>query len=358
MDSAAPVKNNETQVQTAGEPEAPARTAYAAVDLGTNNCRMLVARPCARGIRVVDSFSRIVRLGEGLTQTGRLSELAMKRAVDALLVCAERLSKRHDLCRVRSVATEACRRATNGQTFIDQVSRETGLDLEPIPPFEEARLALSGCAPLLDRYHRRALVFDIGGGSTELLWAEVPRRGPPRVIDAISLPHGVVTLSENYECDPVPVAVYREMISRVEVDLMRFDRDHGISEELSRKRIQMLGTSGTVTTLGAVHLNLDRYIRSRVDGLVMAFEDLASARRKLSGMTCAQRSAIPCIGDGRADLVVAGCAILEALCMRWPVGRLRIADRGIREGMLIGMMHADGHQFSRPRPRRPDRRDS
>ncbi|CCQ74379.1 Ppx/GppA phosphatase family protein [Magnetospira sp. QH-2] len=322
---------------------------YAAIDLGTNNCRLLVAKPCPRGIRVVDSFSRIVRLGEGLTQTGRLSEEAMDRAVEALKICADRIDKRENIKVVRGVATEACRRALNGEYFVGRVKRETGLSLEAITPFEEASLALRGCIPLLDRRHKRALVFDIGGGSTELLWAEIPRRGAPKVIDAISLPHGVVTLTENFDCDPVPQQIYRAMMTKVEGDLMRFDRDHQISEEVARHRVQMLGTSGTVTTLGAVHLKLEQYCRSKVDGLFMDFDDLDSARKLLCHMTCEDRAAIPAIGPGRADLVVAGCAILEALCRRWPVGRLRIADRGIREGLLLGMMTADGYRFGRSR---------
>ncbi len=351
MDSA-PVANDDDRnadIDSADPSASP--DLYAAIDLGTNNCRMLIARPGATGIRVVESFSRIVRLGEGLAGTGRLSEAAMGRTLDALAICAERIARRPEIRRVRCVATEACRRAVNGPEFVDRVRRRTGLELEAIAAHEEAALALHGCAPLLDRHHPRALVFDIGGGSTELLWAEIPRRGEPRILNAISLPHGVVTLSENYRCDPVPVAEYRQMISRVEGDLLRFDRDHGISEEVARKRVQMLGTSGTVTTLGAVHLKLNRYRRSRVDGLIIDFENLEAARACLCRMTCEERSAIPCIGESRADLVVAGCAILDAMCRRWPVGRLRIADRGLREGMLLGLMAADGHRCDRS-PRR------
>ncbi|GAB6054182.1 Ppx/GppA phosphatase family protein [Magnetospira thiophila] len=327
------------------QPPASEQGLYAAIDLGTNNCRLLIAKPCPRGIRVVDSFSRIVRLGEGLSHSGRLSEQAMDRALEALKICAERIERRDNIRQVRSVATEACRRAVNGPEFVARVSHETGLRMEAITPLEEANLALRGCAPLLDRHHRKALVFDIGGGSTELLWAEIPRRGLPKVLGAISLPHGVVTLTENFDCDPVPQKVYRAMMSKVEGDLMRFDRDHCISEEVARKRVQMVGTSGTVTTLGAVHLKLHQYCRSRVDGMSMKFSDLEVAREKLCSMSCDQRAEIPAIGRGRADLVVAGCAILEALCRRWPVGRLRIADRGIREGLLLDMMTADGYVF-------------
>ncbi len=354
MDSA-PTASDETPtvgIDPATMPSPP--DLYAAIDLGTNNCRMLIARPCATGIRVIESFSRIVRLGEGLTQTRRLSEAAMERTIEALAVCADRIARRPDIRRLRCVATEACRRAENGPEFVARARARTGLALEPIAAREEAALALHGCVPLLDRHHPRALVFDIGGGSTELLWADVPRRGEPRIIDAISLPYGVVTLSENYSRDPVPLADYRQMISRVEGGLLRFDRDHGISEAVARGRVQMLGTSGTVTTLGAVHLKLNRYRRSRVDGLTIDFDSLDAARECLCRMTCRERSAIPCIGESRADLVVAGCAILDAMCRRWPVGRLRIADRGLREGMLLGLMEADGHRCDR-HPRRASR---
>jgi len=313
----------------------------AAIDLGTNNCRLLIARAQGKEFRVIDAFSRIVRLGEGVVRTGRLAEPAMARAVAALAVCASKMQRRN-VERSRIVATEACRRAENFEQFRARVRRQTGLTLEVISPEEEARLALAGCAPLLDPRLDYALVFDIGGGSTELMWLAVRSDGSPLLLASISLPLGVVTLSERYGGDRVPVQVYEDMVAEVTDQLTAFDTAHGIRRMVEKGGVQMLGSSGTVTTLTGVFRNLPRYDRTVVDG---SFLDFASARRISRGllaMSCAERAAHPCIGQERADLVVAGCAVLEAICRLWPVGRLRVADRGVREGILMDLLLADG----------------
>ena len=314
---------------------------YGAVDLGTNNCRLLVARPAGDGFRVVDSFSRIVRLGEGLSASGRLSEAAIGRTLGALKVCAVKLGERA-MAGVRGVATEACRRAGNGADFLARVKVETGLELETISTLEEARLTLAGCAPLIDRRRRFALVFDIGGGSTEVTWIEHEAENRSRLVDLLSLPIGVVTLSERYEGGNVEAADYAQIIERIDARLAPFCERNGMARSVAEGHVHMLGTSGTVTTLGALHLGLERYDRARVDGLVVDFENVMAINARLAAMDWAERSAHPCIGRGRADLVVMGCAILEAVWRRWPAHTLTIADRGIREGLLLGMMAADG----------------
>ena len=314
--------------------------AYAAVDLGTNNCRMLVARPSGRGFRVIDSFSRIVRLGEGLASSGRLGDEAIERTVSALKVCAGKM-RYHSVGRSRSIATEACRRAENCQVLLDRVAAETGLVVEPIPATEEAGLTLTGCASLLDGRSSFGLVFDIGGGSTEATWVAQTKGGPPRVLGVLSLPFGVVDLAEEYGCESVEPGQYARLVDSVDAELEAFDAEFGIAREIAGGHVQMLGTSGTVTTLGALYLNLPRYDRARVDGLDMDFEGIASLSATLAAMDCETRAANNCIGRARADLVVMGCAILDAICRRWPVGRVRVADRGIREGLLIGLMAAD-----------------
>lgn len=319
-------------------PKAPA---FAAIDLGTNNCRLLVARPQRSGFRVVDSFSRIVRLGEGLSATGRLSEAAIARTLKALRVCAGKV-RENKVRRVRAVATEACRIAVNGGDFLDRAHEETGIEIEPITAAEEARLTLAGCAPLLDSGYDYALVFDIGGGSTELTWVGLSGGAPPTPLATRSLPQGVVNLAERYGQDLMAAADYARIIDLIDAGLAPFDAENGISGAVGRGRVQMLGTSGTVTTLGGLHLDLPRYDRSKVDGLDLEFDSIADITARLLAMDCADRLALPCIGRGRADLMVAGCAILEAICRRWPVGRLRAADRGIREGLLLAMMADDG----------------
>jgi exopolyphosphatase / guanosine-5'-triphosphate,3'-diphosphate pyrophosphatase len=312
---------------------------YAALDLGTNNCRLLVARPVDGGFQVIDAFSRIVRLGERLASSGQLAGAAMDRSVDALHVCAAKLRRRM-VTQFRGVATEACRRAANGAEFLRRVARETGMELEVIEPHEEARLALAGCAPLLDPAIPRAILFDIGGGSTEVIWVGHEAGEGWRILDSISLGCGVVSFAESFGGDRIAPQDYEAMAARITALLAPFEARHGIAAAVAAGGVQMLGTSGTVTTIAGVRMELPRYQRSLVDGCWLRLSDVTEASRKLAAMDWAGRAAHPCIGPSRADLVVAGCAILEAICRLWPVATLRVADRGLREGIILGLMKA------------------
>ena len=314
--------------------------AYAALDLGTNNCRLLVARPVDGGFRVIDAFSRIVRLGEGLERDGELSGAAMDRTIDALKVCALKMRRRR-VVRARNVATEACRRAGNRDLFLDRVRSETGLEIEIISSDEEAKLAVAGCAPLIDREVSHALVFDIGGGSTELMWVR-RQDGAAAVIASASLPFGVINLSEAHGADIVPRAVYDAMIADVEAPLKEFDALHGIRPMIEDGAAQMLGTSGTVTTLAGIHLKLARYDRQAVDGSYLSADAIRVVNNQLLAMDCRARAKEPCVGPARADLVLAGCAILDAILNTWPAPGLVVADRGLREGILLGLMGRSG----------------
>jgi exopolyphosphatase / guanosine-5'-triphosphate,3'-diphosphate pyrophosphatase len=314
----------------------------AALDLGTNNCRLLVARPAGMGIRVIDAFSRIVRLGEGLSASGALSDEAIERTVDALKICAAKIVTRRAAAG-RYVATEACRRATNCREFLARVRDETGLEIETISTAEEARLVVSGCAPLLNPRIPYALVFDIGGGSTEIVLVRLEgggdrRRRRPHILGSMSLPLGVVTLTDRFGGD-VPPATYRRMVDEAAGALELFERDYRIRRHIRTGRMQMLGSSGTVTTLAGIHLALPRYIRALVDGSSLTFDQIAAVSAHLAGLDLAGRAASPCVGRERADLVLSGCAILDAICETWPVGRLRVADRGVREGILFDLIH-------------------
>lgn len=322
------------------------RQAYAAIDLGTNNCRLLIARPSGSNFVVIDAFSRVVRLGEGLAQTGRLSDEAMDRAVEALRVCAEKLKKRN-VHLARSVATEACRRASNGADFIERVKRETGIHLNVITAKEEARLAVLGCHILLESGEGPAMIFDIGGGSTELVLIE---SGPtvPRILDWHSVPYGVVSLSETcgpeVDGDAERVDRYARMRGLVRDGFAEFaQRIAPTRSSRPLGELRLLGTSGTVTTLASLHLDLPQYDRRAVDGLIVPAQDMRSISERLSVMSPAQRRELPCIGRERADLVVAGCAILETILDLWPADRLGVADRGIREGILRSLMATGGH---------------
>jgi len=327
----------------AAHPTVTSRRTYAALDLGTNNCRLLIARPATTGFVVVDAFSRIVRLGEGLAATGKLSDAAMDRALAALSICSDKLRRRH-VHIARSVATEACRQAVNGSDFVERVRRETGIALGVISAEEEARLAVLGCHVLLEPGNGPALVFDIGGGSTELVLIDAS--GPlPVVLDWYSAPWGVVSLTESEPCDAPDrddrIAAYARMRARVRDSFANFaPRLPAFCSEAGPGRL--LGTSGTVTTLASLHLGLSSYDRSAVDGLVVPAEAMRAISARLSALSPAERISLPCIGNERADLVVAGCAILDEILAIWPAHRLGVADRGIREGILRSLMSCDG----------------
>lgn len=319
---------------------------FAALDLGTNNCRLLVAVPGRYGqFRVIDAFSRIVRLGEGLTASGRLSQAAMDRAVEALKICGEKLRNRK-IRKARLIATEACRSAANGVEFLDRVEREAGLKLEIIDRQTEARLAVSGCGSLVERDTQGVVLFDIGGGSSEIALIDLTGRRSPRLANHIvswtSLPVGVVSLAERFGGRTVTRETFAAMVDDVAMRLKAFDGRDRLAHVLASPNFHLLGTSGTVTTLAGVHLDLDRYDRRRVDGLWMDRDSVDRMIERLIGWDFQQRCANPCIGADRADLVLAGCAILEAIRGVWPSERLRVADRGLREGILSELMADDG----------------
>ncbi|WP_299041815.1 Ppx/GppA phosphatase family protein [uncultured Tateyamaria sp.] len=334
---------------------------YAALDLGTNSCRMLIAEPRGAGFHVVDSFSKSVQLGLGLEKSGKLSRGSMSRTVQAMRICQQKL-KRHKVKRMRLVATEACRRALNAREFVKRVHRETGLQLDIIAPEEEARLAVVSCAPLVSPKTENLLVVDIGGGSTELVWidlAKVPREDRPqaimrlhsgftqaaseipeaRVVDWISVPLGVATLREQFNDVEDDAARFALMSWFFEENLDGFSPYHATEPT---ERFQIIGTSGTVTTVAASHLGLKRYDRTKVDGLRMTSDQIDRVIRSYLAMGPGGRRADPRIGSDRHALIMSGAAILQALMRCWPTDRLSVADRGLREGLLYAQMSADG----------------
>jgi exopolyphosphatase/guanosine-5'-triphosphate,3'-diphosphate pyrophosphatase len=344
----------------APEPPDPA-TLYAALDLGTNSCRMLIAQPKGSQFHVVDSFSKSVQLGHGLESTGKLSRASMTRTLNAMRICKQKLA-RHNVQNLRLVATEACRRAKNGPQFIAQVRREVGLMLEIIQPEEEARLAVISCAPLVSTKTEQLLVVDIGGGSTELVWidlSKVPARERPRaimrlhrgfiqdpgpfaaakVVDWISVPLGVATLRDQFSDVEDDAARFALMSWFFEENLSKFAP---YASEQAREGFQIIGTSGTVTTVAASHLGLKRYDRTKVDGLRMSSDQIDAVIREYLAMGPAGRRSDPRIGKDRQALIMSGAAILQAMMRLWPTDRLSVADRGLREGLLYAQMSAHG----------------
>jgi exopolyphosphatase/guanosine-5'-triphosphate,3'-diphosphate pyrophosphatase len=343
-------------------PESPC---FAALDLGTNNCRLLIATASGKSFRIVEAFSRIVRLGDGLSRTGRLDPAAMDRAMAALKICADRVRRRH-VVKIRAVATQACRGAENGWEFVAAVERETGLKLQIITPEEEARLSVAGCLNLLDYGASAALIVDVGGGSTELSWVDLtdpdfrraPGLGNIPVRAWVSTPVGVVTLAERFpEPEPASQAWFRAMVEHVKDQIGAFRDADSFHPVFEAGRAQLIGTSGAITSLAGMHLGLRRYERAKVDGLWLGRSDCEAAADKLMALDLAARAAEPCIGRDRADLVLAGAAILQAVQELWPCERVRVADRGLREGILLSLIAEDASRSGRRR-RRHGRRAS
>ncbi len=321
---------------SATPPRAPPAQLFAALDLGTNNCRLLIGAPIRGGFRVVESFSRVVRLGEGLARSGSLSDAAMDRTLAALAACADKLERR-PVRRLAAVATEACRRARNGQEFLARAALETGLRPRIITPREEAELAMESCAPLLEAGDRRAILFDIGGGSTEIAWI---RTGPrPELIGYLSIPCGVVTLSEGEDC--FTTRGFGAVVDDIAARLEAFDRLHCIGQEIRAGGVRLIGTSGTVTTLAGVVLALPRYNRQLVDGQRINADAADDALESLFAMGRTGLIAHPCVGPERADYVLPGCAVYAAIRRLWPMPEVTVADRGLREGMIMRLMRGD-----------------
>lgn len=350
-------KNNAKYVKPAGRPETKPENSdkdgyYAAIDLGTNSCRLVIAQPTPSSFQVVETFSKITRLGEGIINGNTLSKQAIRRTVSALKVCRAIMEEYQPLVRMRFVATAACRRALNCDDFEKIVKRDTNLNMEVISSKEEARLAVVGCMPLLSRTIKRALVFDIGGGSTEISLARITDSGKTFIEGFVSLPYGVVTISEAFPGNDMTNLAYDTIIERTHKILQDFEERYQITEAIRNQEIQVIGTSGTVTVLGAVHLNLPRYNRAAVDGISLSGTDLNKVISRIKNMGHIGRCKYSCIGKSKADLTISGCAIVEALCTFWPISELTIADRGIREGILLDMMHHQKNNYFHPQGRR------
>jgi exopolyphosphatase/guanosine-5'-triphosphate,3'-diphosphate pyrophosphatase len=322
---------------------------YAALDLGTNNCRLLIARPSFsqhaqhKSLKVVDSYSRIVRLGEGVSESGRLGEEAMRRTIKALATCKQKLN-RYGIAKYRFVATEACRRATNAEQFLSRVREELGLSIDIISNEEEARLAFLGCSSLLQKDTSWALAFDIGGGSTEFMWVKIDPEQPMTshkrhlIQDWVSLPYGVMNMSEQFGGPAFTEMYFEEIVAKISSLLAPMEGNNQIANRMWKENVQMLSTSGTVTTLAAIHLDLPHYDRSKIDGIKLSIGDIRGATQTLMRMSPSERASHPCIGASRTDFILSGCAIFEAIARTFPIDKITIADRGVREGIIVSLM--------------------
>lgn len=308
----------------------------AALDLGTNTCRLLIGKRTPQGVQVVDSFVRVIRLGDELATKGHISKEAIKRAVSALSICAKKI-KSYSVARGRYVATATCRMASNREEFLRTILTKAGLDLEVISTAEEARLSIMGCADLMDSSTRYAIAFDIGGGSTEVMWLELFPNKLPEIIEWISLPLGVVTVADRLRQHSSPEECLLNIRKFVAKEVKSFCDKAYIYPQLVKNNIQLIGTRGTVTTLAALHKNLDRYDRLKVNGVLLTPDIIKRTVSNLYGMSVEKRLLHPCIGPLRSELVLGGVAIFEGIYDVFPINPVRVADRGVREGILLDL---------------------
>ena len=309
----------------------------AALDLGTNNCRLLLAMPEGPAYRTICSFSKLVRLGEGVNESGRLNEAAMERTVAALSECAMKIQHFRP-SHARYVATAACRKANNAAQFVRHVKQTIGLDLEIISPRQEASLAMAACFSVLDVRRSHALILDIGGGSTEIVWVSLNMEGGSELIDWDSLPCGVVALAERNSGHPKDLQSYKQVVKEVKELLMPFEASNNISSEIAGGNVQMIGMSGTIATLSAIHLNLEKYDSERVDGIGMSRKDVFNIIQELKEKVHGNRVEHPCIRVGQEDLIIPGCAILQAILETWPVSSVSVTNRSLTDGLVASML--------------------
>lgn len=316
----------------------------AALDLGSNTCRLIIAEVFPDGaFENVEVFSRIVRLGENLSQSNKLQSAAIERAVGALRICSRKIDEHRPLL-VRCVATEACRRAQNADYFKKLVRQETKLRLEIIDPNEEAELCLKGCETLLNPRIPYGVVFDIGGGSSEVMWVKLHEGGDAELLEFISLPFGVVGLSETY--GTYTGVVFDDIVHSISDSLKGFHAYADICSLIQENKVQMVGCSGTATTIAALKLNLKAYDREVIDGTIIEQKDIEGIKDLLCAMTPSERAAHPCIGSGRSDLVIPGLSIFAGIYDAFPVSEICVADRGVRDGIIAQLTHEawNGHK--------------
>ncbi|MES0370726.1 MAG: Ppx/GppA phosphatase family protein [Mariprofundaceae bacterium] len=309
---------------------------HASIDVGSNTLRLLIARPVpnspntatAQAWEIIDYRHLITRLGEGLHESGRLSDAAMERTLQALQLFKSVIDH-HQVAseQLRATATAAVREAKNGTLFQQQAEKKTGIHLSIIDGEEEAKLSLLGASSVLhEETSSDMLLFDIGGGSTEFV-----RSKNSSAIDAISCKLGVVRLVEAHlHSDPPSTEDYLTM-KKAAHDHLEMVAEHWRKISGSAPK-SLVGTAGTVTTLAAVQMNLVPYDPEQVNNHQISHENFISLRNHLLNLNHEQRQNIPAIEPGRADLIIAGLAIIEAIMEKWGYKSLITVDAGLLEG--------------------------
>jgi exopolyphosphatase/guanosine-5'-triphosphate,3'-diphosphate pyrophosphatase len=319
-----------------------------------------------RRLKVIDSFAKIISLGEGIKQTGVLSEEAIERTIVALRACKKKLDS-HRIYKMRAVATEACRQASNTKSLIERVNSEIGVDLEVISPQEEARLVLKGCSGVISDEKNYGILMDIGGGSTEVVWLKINKgmtRPTISVIDSISLPFGVVTISDTYTHSKNNQEIYTVLRKNILSTIDTFMKKNNIRTNFSKGDVQVITSSGTTTTLGSLTLGLSTYDRSSVDGKDFSSKKIVEVGEELLSRYLSSTPTTVKLGKeknfitnkffdhvldksseefkifayNRMGLLAAGVVIINSILESIGDCLVRIADRGVREGILYDLM--------------------
>ena len=295
----------------------------AAIDLGTNTARLLIASK--NPYRQLLLNRTITRLGGGFTRERGLSEEAQLRSIAALKEFAGQISC-HQATRVRAVATSAVRDAINGRAFCERVQAETGICLEVIDGAEEAALTLKGVAAILDDKSGELAVFDVGGGSTEYTLAvdEQP-------LFSRSLPIGVVRLTEG----KVGVAQMEDKIRRELALLQRQLAGEGLDQRFAKATL--IGTAGTATTLAAIQIGMKDYDYRRVNNHTMPLAEVQRIFDLLEPLTPKQRLEVPGLEPGREDLIIAGTLVVLVTMRVFGFRSFKVSDSGLLEGLILGV---------------------
>ena len=295
----------------------------AAIDIGSNSLRMLVGDVVCDQIVPEHYFRHVTRLGGGYNPLFGISAEASARTLPVLELFAQILDKMEPTC-TRVVATEAVRRAVNGQQFVADVLARTGFIVEIIDGDEEAALSSAGVLAGLKPQPVAALVFDIGGGSTEFIVIKDGKR-----LWQKSYPLGVVSLAEA----PAPELGIERVLTLLVKDLCAA----GLSALLADERCELVGTAGTVTTLAALDLAMIEYDWQRINNYTLSHSTLLSLYELLLPLTATERELLPGMEKGRGDLIVHGAGIVLSLIKLWGKERLRVSDFGLLEGILLSM---------------------
>ena len=304
-------------------------TRYAAIDLGTNTCLLLVAEWDGQELHPLVREMRVVRLGENLDRTGRISSTALDRATAALTEYRDIITS-SGCQEMRCVATSAFRDAPNKDELTERIRNITGLEIEEISGEEEARLVHRAVQEAFPEETGERASVDVGGGSTEIIF---DKQG--HLHEVHSLPLGSVRLTErHFSHDPpaaVEVAALRDNISTVLED-----------SGLPTKVASLIGVGGTATTLAAIHLELEDYDPVKVHGRILKQRDLETILERCLALPYEQRVRLPGLHPGRADVIMAGTIILLAIMGHLQDKMIRISDRGIRWGIIAEMIRSQG----------------